>query len=292
MQKISRYPQRAMLAIVLWLLTSSAGATGEDATAQVYQHFSELLGRHLIEKRLENDGLVSAFDYQSAFEQSRSMALIQKQRRALESFDTAALDSRVTALAFWINAYNFFMIAQILEDPVGDNLVDSVWDYGGRYNPFRDSVFDFSRFDIGGSKYSLNQIEKEILLGEEYAQRGWKDARVHFAVNCASVGCPPLRAQIYTPENVDALLEENTRRALNTHRHLHVDNDTLHLSSLFKWYEGDYVEEAGSVRDFIRQHADQRVIDDINNTSRVRYIDYDWSLNRPGNFPELQGTSE
>jgi len=54
-----------------------------------------------------------------------------------------------------------------------------------------DNVFEREKFVIDGEKYSLNQMEKEILLGQDYAERGWKDARVHFAVNCASVGCPP-----------------------------------------------------------------------------------------------------
>lgn len=259
----------------------------QNTAPSTYQHFADLLEAHLVEKELPNDGLVSAFDYQAALERPRSMALIQQQRRTLENFDTSSLDTREAAVAFWLNAYNFFMIAQILEEQTNDELVESVWDYGGRYNPFRDNVFDFRKFDVGGNKYSLNQMEKDILLGDEYAERGWKEARVHFAVNCASVGCPPLRAKIYTPENLDSLLTENTRRALNTPRHLHIDGDTLYLTSLFNWYEGDYIEEAGSVRDFIRQYADQRVIDDMANTSRIRYISYDWSLNRPENFPEF-----
>jgi len=117
---------------------------------------------------------------------------------------------------------SFPMISRILEDRPGGRLVTSVWDYGGRINPFVKSVFEQETFVIGGQYLSLDFIEKEILLGPEYQARGWKDARVCFAVNCASVGCPPLRRQIYTSENLQAMLAENTRRVLNTSYHLQI----------------------------------------------------------------------
>jgi len=109
-------------------------------------------------------------------------------------------------------------------------------------------------FEIGGDDYSLSGIEKEILLGAAFEEKGWKEARVHFTVNCASVGCPPLRETIYTSDNIDELMTENTRLALNTdRRHLRVEGDTLHLTELFKWYEQDFVDEGGSVRGFISE---------------------------------------
>lgn len=117
---------------------------------------------------------------------------------------------------------------------------------------------------------------------------GWKEARVHFAVNCASVGCPPLRQQIYTADNVERLLAENTRLAFNTPRHLEISGDTLRLTELFDWYKADFEEEAGSTREFIRQWADDEVAEAISQTSAIEYIDYDWSLNRPDNFPDLK----
>jgi hypothetical protein len=116
---------------------------------------------------------------------------LTSQRNALAAFDLSSLEGEAESIAFWINAYNFFMLNKILTDRPDGNLVESVWDYGGRVNPFVDNVFEREKFVIDGEKYSLNQMEKEILLGQDYAERGWKDARVHFAVNCASVGCPP-----------------------------------------------------------------------------------------------------
>lgn len=265
-------------------------AGGEPVVA-VYSPYGKILDRHLTEKITESGGLVSAFDYEAALADKETLELLARQREKLSDFDPAVIETREQFNAFWLNAYNFFMIAHILDDRPDGELIESVWDYGGRINPFRKSVFERDLFEIGGEKYSLDTIEKGILLGDEYWDKGWAEARVHFAVNCASVGCPPLRTQIYTPDNVDALMTENTRRAFNTERQLHVDGDTLYLSSLFDWYEDDYEREADSVRDWIRRYADDQVIEKMTETRRIRYIDYDWDLNTPSNFPEFNQQS-
>jgi hypothetical protein len=171
-----------------------------DPVSEVFDIFAELLVRHLVENDLENDGLATAFDYQGALKRDDTMDLLDRQRQKLGRFDVSLIDSREKGNAFWLNAYNFFMIAQIFQDRPGGKLVSSVWDYGGRYSPFRANVFKRDLFEIGGKRYSLDQMEKGILLGDEYWQKGWAEARVHFAVNCASVGCPPLRRQRFIPQ--------------------------------------------------------------------------------------------
>lgn len=282
---------RTTLLIGATLLTGLAfsfPAAADGEVENLYSDYAELLDAHLTEKRTEDGGLVSAFDYQAALDDEETSERLVRQRSKLASFDPESLDDRQAATAFWLNAYNFFMIAHILEERPDGELVDSVWDYGGRYNPFRGNVFERELFEIGGEDYSLDEMEKDILLGEGFEARGWKDARVHFAVNCASVGCPPLRESLYTASNVDELLEENTRRAMRTHYHLQVDDETLRLSSLFDWYESDFVEASGSVRAFVREHASDETIAAMESTRRIEYIDYDWALNRPGNFPEFR----
>ena len=282
-----------LLLMVATAITVGGTAAGEEVPEEplvrVFADFQELLDRYLVEKDLENDGLVSAFDYEAALASAATQPLLDRQRERLAAFDVASIDSREGGNAFWLNAYNFFMAAHILEGRPDGELVDSVWDYGGRINPFRRNVFEQELFEVGGRKYSLDEMEKGILLGDAFWEKGWAEARVHFAVNCASVGCPPLRADVYTSDNVDELLTENTRRAFNTQRHLRVDGDTLYLSELFDWYEDDYVRESGSVREFLRQYADERVVEAMEGTSRIRHIDYDWALNAPENFPELDG---
>lgn len=274
----------AMTTIILALLPAAQGS--DDAMRRGYEPFQQLLSRHLQEKDLPHDGLSSAFHYQAALEAADTQTLIDEQKQILAEFDPATLTTRDEAVAFWLNAYNFFMVAQILENPRRGELVDSVRDYGNLFNPYR--VFQQEKFVVGGREYSLDGIEKGILLGEDYAARDWKDARVHFAVNCASVGCPPLRSDIYLSSELDAVLTENTRRALNTPRHFRLDGETLYLTSLFDWYETDYVEASGSVRDFIAAYGDARVRQQLDRGNRIRFLDYDWDLNAPGNFPEFE----
>lgn len=265
-----------------------AESAGDAVRMQaLYRPFQQLLDLHLVKRELPSGGLVSAFRYGEALDDPRTAVLLRRQNARLARFDPARLDTREAAVAFWVNAYNYFMIAYLLDNPRGDGPVDSVRDYGSLFNPYR--VFRRSVFDVGGRLYSLSEIENDILLGEEFRERGWKEARVHFAVNCASVGCPPLRAGIYLPETLDGMLTDSTRRSLSTDLHLRVDGDTLYLSSLFDWYENDYVEEHGSVESFILAYADPRIREEVKRTRRVRHIDYDWRLNAPQNFPQFAG---
>ncbi|NBB92404.1 MAG: DUF547 domain-containing protein [Gammaproteobacteria bacterium] len=249
---------------------------------ELFAPYTELLARHVTEHELDSGGLVSSFDYTAAIGNPDSRALIDRQREFLSQVEIDEVRTRETALAFWINAYNFFMIAHIVDNADGGRPVGSVKDFGGLFNPFR--VFGLRIFDVAGRDHSLDEIEKEILLGKGFEQRGWKDARVHFAVNCASVGCPPLRSMIYTPSNVEALLEENTRRALLTNMHLEIGDVTARLTSLFNWYQDDFEQAAGSVDAFIEQHLEPTREALYQNTREKRFIDYDWDLNSPDNM--------
>lgn len=281
-------PRRRFLTITLalsaWPVVHPAAADVD--VAELFEPYGRLLEGYLVEKDLPGGGLVSAYRYREALDDPVTGGLLAQQRARLRTFDPALLDTGDAAIAFWLNAYNFFMLAHILENPRRGQLVSSVRDYGSLFNPYR--VFRRSLFDIGGRDYSLDEMQKEILLGEDYVERGWFDARVHFAVNCASVGCPPLRTALYRADNVERLLEENTRRALLTPRHMQFVGDTLYLSQLFEWYEDDYVHHSGSVGEFLKEHTPPPLHPRIDAASSIRYIDYDWSLNEPDNFSEFR----
>ncbi|WP_339807353.1 DUF547 domain-containing protein [uncultured Marinobacter sp.] len=275
------------LSFVLAFLVMPALAWA-DINSGFYAGYQRLLTDYLVEQTLPGDGLVSAFDYRSALADNSLQQALADQRAKLMAFNPETLEGREESVAFWMNAYNFFMLAQILTERPDGELVSSVWDYGGRVNPFVDSVFERKSFAIGGRAYSLNEIEKEILLGDDYADKGWKDARVHFAVNCASVGCPPLRDTLYTADNLEDMLAENTRRAFSTERHLRVKGEVLYVTELFKWYEEDFTEVSGSEKAFIEKWADPVVAGRVAGTETIKFIDYDWTLNSPANFPELR----
>ena len=275
---------RLMLATMVWLAAGAADAESDDA-GMLYAPFQQLLERHLTETPLHGGGLISAFDYAAAFGDHDTEPLLAEQDRRLAAVRPASDWRREQALAFWINAYNYFMIAHILRHPKDGRPVDSVREFGHLFDPY--AVFGRELFDVGGQAYSLRQIELEILLGDDFAERGWKDARVHFMVNCASVGCPPLRREVYDAANIDRYLAENTRAALATPLHLRRDGRRLHVTSLFDWYRDDFVESAGSIEAFIEIHGGPVAREALSGHRQIRFIDYDWSLNSPENFEAL-----
>jgi hypothetical protein len=273
--------------LLVFSFDAARAFAGNGVVERTFGPYATLLDRFLIERDLENDGLESAFDYVAALAHAQTTALLEEQDALLSQFDVARLDTREKAVAFWNNAYNYFMMAHVLTERPSGKMVASVWDYGGRYNPFRANFFERDLFNIGGRKYALDEMQKDILLGDEYAKKGWKEARTHFTINCASVGCPPLRKQIFTAQNIDALMTENTRRSLNTARHLYLAGDTLYVSSILNWYKDDFIAEAGSVEAFIKAYADDHVVKKVQSATRIGHIDYDWSLNQPVNFPGI-----
>jgi len=283
MKSDSFWIRKALLCLAIpALLAGLPSPTPAAGAVSAFESYQALLTRHLVERELPGGGLVSAFDYREALAADKTSELLDEQRRRLAGFDIALLETRELSLAFWVNAYNFFMIDYILSNSDGGAPPDSVRDYGTLFNPYR--VFERKLFDVGGRKYSLQEIELDVLLGESFAARGWKDARVHFMVNCASVGCPALRQQIYTAGNVEAMLAENTRRALDTPLHLERDGNTLRVTSLFDWYAADFDAQSGSLEAFIRDHGSERAKARLEATDAVEFIDYDWSLNTRENF--------
>jgi len=280
---MSNFDQRIIWVLSILMVLIAKPAVCDDTS--FYAPFQTLLDRHLNEQSLPCGGLISWFDYEGALASISTASLLKTQDERLAEFDPDTLGTRERALAFWTNAYNYFMIQHLLTHPENNQPVASVRDYGSLFRPYR--VFGLKRFNVGGEDHSLREIELDILLGDDFAKRGWKDARIHFAVNCASVGCPPLRKTLYSAASLDAMLTENTRLALDTPIHLTQDNQTLRLTELFDWYEDDFIDHSGSVLEFIAAYGSTSAIKAANNTDRITFIDYDWRLNTVENFSEL-----
>ncbi len=258
-------------------------AVSAEAQSNTFKPFADLLSNYVLENNLENGGYETAFDYASAKNDAKTSRILRRQDQILKRFDTSTLTTKEAANAFYINAYNYFMITKIIKDGFNNGVVvDGVKSFGSLLNPFK--VFTQKEFDIGGKLHSLDEIEKEILLGSDFKSKGWKDARVHFAVNCASVGCPPLIPQVYDASTIDAVLDDNVRKAFKTNRHLQIDGNTLRLTKLFDWYEKDFTDEAGSIKAYIKPYLDASKQSGLDKTNRIRFINYDWSLNIPANF--------
>lgn len=256
------------------------------AEAPSFAPFQTILNKYLKEET-KPTGFETSFDYQAAYSDSDVQKAVAEQKKILEAFNPGLLKGKEESTAFWINTYNFFMVAKIFKDGFkkGKLKINSVKDLGSLFNPY--SAFKDRDFKVGGKKMHLDEIEKSTLLGKEYKKKGWKDARIHFAVNCASVGCPPLLQKIYTAENVDAALTENTKKAMMTLRHLQLQGSKLYMTRLFDWYESDFEDEEGSILKYAAKYIDDATMKEKVlkiKESNIKFIDYDWDLNRPENF--------
>lgn len=255
------------------------------AGANTFEPFQKILDQALVENKLVGGGLETHFDYEKAHSHPKTRALLNQQVQNLKKINLDGFKSKNEAVAFWINSYNFYMVKVILDKGFkgGKLNIESVKDLGSFFNPYK--IFKQKDHLVGNQKLSLDDMEKGILLGEEYKSKGWKDARIHFAVNCASVGCPPLHPKIYEAKTLNSVLDDNIKKAFLTPRHLHIKGRTLHLSHLFKWYEADFVEFAGSVKKFILKYSEAAAIkEQIQSSQNIEYIDYDWKLNIPKHF--------
>jgi hypothetical protein len=191
----------------------------------------------------------------------------------MESLKTAKSDSmsRDEQLAFWINAYNAVTIDKVTKwkpkKSVRETFVPGVWT-GTKFFTTREHT-------VAGRLLSQDDIEHEIL------RKQLKEPRIHFAIICASSGCPPLPRFAYTEENVQAMLEEETRKYLNSVRGTQIDSakNVLHLSKLFDWFAGDFESKSGSVLDFLKPYLDEQALTFLEKKPKIKYIHYDWALN-------------
>ncbi len=192
-------------------------------------------------------------------------------RRALQAYleSLAALDPRAYTkaeqLAYWINLYNALTVRVVLEHPNKRSILRM-----GRgllsIGPWDDPLIS-----IAGHEVTLNDIEHRIL------RPLWRDHRIHYAVNCASISCPNLAAEAYTRENSGRLLTAGEREYVNHPRGVRFDGrGRLLLSQIYQWYRDDFAPDTAGLLAYLAQHHVSHNLADYQ--GRIRY-DYDWSLN-------------
>ncbi len=186
---------------------------------------------------------------------------LKKDRKILDAY-TAELAKEIpgtkwsknASLAYWLNAYNAFTITLILDNYP----LKSIKDLDGG-NPW-----DVKRITLAGKKYSLNNIENDIIRPQ------YKDARIHFAVNCAAKSCPPLANVAFTESNVDKLLTARAESFINSSANT-ITAKKIAISKIFDWYKQDF----GDVTSFLNTYSKTKV----DPKASISYKDYDWSLN-------------
>jgi hypothetical protein len=180
-------------------------------------------------------------------------------------------------LASWINLYNAFTIASILENYPITSIQPKIF---GIPNWLAFAWFFYRpTHKVGNSYYYLNQIEHRIL------RQKFNEPRIHFALVCASVGCPLLRNEAYYPEIIRAQLEDDAIRFINNPDKVRYDlsTQTLYCSQIFKWYKSDFLKVAPSIPDYIRSYLKSDIV--IPEEVAIAYLDYDWNLNQQTKSP-------
>lgn len=229
---------------------------GAAEQAEVFDHaqLDELVSNHV-----DADGFV---DYEGIGRRNNVLGSY------IDSLATAKLDAlgRNERLALLINAYNAFTLRLIL-----DHLpLKSIRDIPAKER------WAAERWKLGGKTYSLDQIEHELI------RPNFREPRIHFALVCAAVGCPPLRAEAYTGARLEEQLEDQIRRTHSNERWLRYERggDHVELTSLYLWYAGDFEQVGGSVLEYAARHNQDLAADvAAGHTPAVRYLEYDWSLN-------------
>lgn len=201
------------------------------------------------------------------------LAFLKQAAKRSPLSDPGDFRGRNAALAYWINAYNAWMMKAVIDAyPVG-----SVNDIGK--NP---TVFDARGRVCGGADLSLNEIEQRIV------RKQFLEPRVHFALNCASMGCPWLPREPYDPARLDAQLDRDARRFFAIPERLSVDfaSRTVSVSPILQWYRDDFLAWLTKVKgirkptilDFVKLYAPGSVAGRIGPTYRLKTLEYDWRL--------------
>jgi hypothetical protein len=177
--------------------------------------------------------------------------------------------NRAEQRAYWINLYNAATVQVVLDHYP----VKSIRDIrlGGRL--FAGGPWSRKFLQVEGEPVSLDDIEHRIL------RPIWKDPRIHYAVNCASVSCPNLSRVAYTGSNFDELADAGARAYVNSPRGARFDNAGLHVSSIYTWFKADFGGSDAGIITHLKEYAAPTLAASLGSTTRVASDSYDWSLN-------------
>lgn len=219
----------------------------------------------LLQTYVNGDGMVNYAAWRGTDTDRKSL---QNYLVRLSQASPAVKASRAGQLAFWINAYNATTIEGILQVYPTSSIRNHTAKVAG-YNLWKDLPLL-----VGGKPHSLDAMEHQIL-------RKMGEPRIHFAIVCASVGCPRLMNEAYTPDRIEEQLALNTRDFFSRSQNFQVDQSgVMHVSSILDWFGEDFgpTQQAQftALQQYLPENA-QRIA--VNPRTRLVYQDYDWSLN-------------
>ena len=237
---------------VLLGLSSLSFATEPDWT--LYQ---QLLDQHLSQRSASKSTqgvALSWLDYNALKSDPRFDQLLQQ----LAGFSVEGLEGRNQQLAFYINSYNILAISLVRQHWPLQSIKD--------VTPWYQSVWKLEAGQLDNSAISLDKLEHQIL-------RNMSEPRIHFAIVCASLSCPDLRAEPYSARTLDQQLDDQAQLFIaNPTKGVRWDQGEVQVSKIFDWFEEDFDGEKGVV-DWVNRYSDKTV------QSVDGFLDYNWSVN-------------
>jgi hypothetical protein len=239
MKKIATTISILLLAIV------SVASVGEPK----FDHspWNNLLQKHVsIQGNVNYDGF------------KRNVAALDLYLNALSVTKPGSDWTRNDVMAYWINAYNAFTVKLVLNNYPLKSIMNV---NGGK-------AWDLKFIEIKGEKYSLNNIEHDIL------RKKYADPRIHFAVNCASVSCPKLSNTAFFADGLNEKLENAAKEFINNPSKNSISANDAEVSGLFDWYKDDFTKN-GSVEDYLNRYSTIKLTSD-----KISFKEYNWNINK------------
>ncbi len=249
--------------VFLALLATIAGPAGA-ALPPDYKAWGELLAKHYDPAR--------GMNYKGLKDQDKKT--LDELRRQMATVDVQSL-SRPDQFAYWINLYNISVVGIVVDNYPVESIRDLSTDPIIRINIFKKELVDTKR-----GKLSLNDIENEKI------REGFKDPRIHFAINCAAKSCPPIRPEPYVGSQITQQLEDQTRKFLNGPNGVRLEKKggvlVIHTTKVMDWFAADFDKWGGGQVELIIRYvtAEKRQqIEAAANQVKLEFDDYSWKLN-------------
>jgi hypothetical protein len=241
----------------IWFLLGAALLPAQDFSHDLW---GKVLAKHV--------NALQEFDYAAVKQDPADLnAYVKSLGEVSPKSAPARFPTREAKLAYWINAYNALMVNAVVKAYP----VKSVRDMGPLFGVFRKK-----EHLAGGVRMSLDDIEHRTIRAE------FNEPRIHFALVCASVSCPGIPRHAFVPGTLESQLEEAAVQFVRQRRNLEWRDGQLILSSIFKWYGGDFEKNGNKLLDFLKQRVPAPLAAQLTGSPRISYRDYDWNLNAPG----------
>ncbi len=259
--------------ISVFLILFSLGIPAFSGDLSIFHETAPESGSGIIDHTKWSDLLSNYIDDREGLNYFRYGDVNEEDLYILEDYLEMLQSVRVTKLdsdeqfAYWINLYNALTIWVILEHYPVESIREISYGLLTK-GPWKENLATVEGVDL-----SLDDIEHEIL------RPVFQDSRIHYAVNCASIGCPNLQSTAFTSNNLEDLLEHSAEQYINHPRGARIEDGELIVSSIYDWYEEDFGGSQESVIEHLLEYASRTLERQLDGFDEIDDYEYDWALN-------------